>query len=281
MNAETMNAETMNAETMNNTENIKTETMNAETMNNTENIKTETISSENTDINISVTTIYINTLLCIFGCVLGIVRLSLGLLSSSFIMIGYGLSLCSISVEKSMTYVSEDINVLYVNNIIQTITEIVNITLSKTEYDSHLFNNQTISEVKDEYDGDDEYDNLISHIRDDESDSDDDEEDDEEDDEVDDEENDEVTKINNIFESLDTTDDVQTINEDDADYADLPDLIPFNYNEDDDDDYADLPDLVPCNYIDDDITDVTEQYLAEREANKVVVDLTSDTNETH
>jgi len=232
-------------------------TMSGETMN-TENIKTETMSSENTDINISVTTIYINTLLCIFGCVLGIVRLSLGLLSSSFIMIGYGLSLCSISVEKSMTYVSEDINVLYVTNIIQTITEIVNITLSKTEYDSHLFNNQTISEVKDEYDGDDE------------SDSDDDEEDDE------------VTKINNIFEPLDTTDDVQTNNEDedDEDYADLPDLIPFNYNEDDED-YADLPDLVPCNYIDDDITDVTEQYLAEREANKVVVDLTSDTNETH
>jgi len=212
----------------------------------------ETMTAKNNSINNDVTTLYINTIVCIVGCVLGVVRLSLGLLSSSFIMIGYGLSLCSISVEKSMTYVSEDINVLYVTNIIQTITETVNITLSKTEYDSHLFNNQTISEVKDEYD------------RDDESDSDDDE----------------VTKINNIFEPLDTTDDVQTINEDDEDYADLPDLIPFNYNEDDDD-YADLPDLVPCNYIDDDITDVTEQYLAEREANKVVVDLTSDTNETH
>lgn len=228
----------------------------------------ETMNAKNNSINNDVTSLYINTIVCIVGCVLGIIRLSLGLLSSSFIMIGYGLSLCSISVEKSMTYVSEDINVLYVSNIIQTITETVNITLSKIEYDSHLFNNQTISEVKDEYDGDDEYDNSISHIRDDESDSDDDEEDDE------------VTKINNIFEPLDTTDDVQTINEDDADYADLPDLIPFNYNEDDED-YADLPDLVPCNYIDDDITYVTEQYLAEREANKVVVDLTSDTNETH
>ncbi len=214
----------------------------------------ETMTAKNNSINNDITTIYINSLLCIFGCVLGIVRLSLGLLSSSFIMIGYGLSLCSISVEKSMTYVSEDINVLYVNNIIQTITEIVNITLSKTEYDIHLFNNQTISEVNDEYDGDDE------------SDSDDDD--------------DEVTKINNILEPLETTDDLQTNNdEDDEDYADLPDLIPFNYNEEDD--YADLPDLVPCNYIDDDITDVTEQYLAEREANKVVVDLTSDTNETH
>jgi len=213
----------------------------------------ETMTAKNNSINNDITTIYINSLLCIFGCVLGIVRLSLGLLSSSFIMIGYGLSLCSISVEKSMTYVSEDINVLYVNNIIQTITEIVNITLSKTEYDIHLFNNQTISEVNDEYDGDDE------------SDSDDDD--------------DEVTKINNILEPLETTDDLQTNNdEDDEDYADLPDLIPFNYNEEDD--YADLPDLVPCNYIDDDITDVTEQYLAEREANKVVVDLTSDTNET-
>ena len=227
----------------------------------------ETMNTETMNLNNDVTTLYINTLLCIFGCVLGVVRLSLGLLSSSFIMIGYGLSLCSISVEKSMTYVSEDINVLYVNNIIQTITEIINITLSKTEYDSHLFNNQTISEVKDEYDGDDEYDNSISHIRDDESDSDDDEEDDE------------VTKINNIFEPLDTTDDVQTNNEDDDDYADLPDLIPFNYNEDDD--YVGIPDPILCNHTDDDITDVTEQYLAEREANKVVVDLTSDTNETH
>ena len=214
----------------------------------------ETMNTETMNLNNDVTTLYINTIVCIVGCVLGVVRLSLGLLSSSFIMIGYGLSLCSISVEKSMTYVSEDINVLYVNNIIQTITEIVNITLSKTEYDIHLFNNQTISEVNDEYDGDDE------------SDSDDDD--------------DEVTKINNILEPLDTTDDLQTNNdEDDEDYADLPDLIPFNYNEEDD--YADLPDLVPCNYIDDDITDVTEQYLAEREANKVVVDLTSDTNETH
>jgi len=222
----------------------------------------ETMTAKNNSINNDITTIYINSLLCIFGCVLGIVRLSLGLLSSSFIMIGYGLSLCSISVEKSMTYVSEDINVLYVTNIIQTITEIVNITLSKTEYDSHLFNNQTISEVKDEYDGDDESDKSTGHIRDDESDEDDDD--------------DEVTKINNILEPLDTTDDLQTNN--DEDYADLPDLIPFNYNEEDD--YADLPDLVPCNYIDDDITDVTEQYLAEREANKVVVDLTSDTNET-
>ena len=210
----------------------------------------ETMNTETMNLNNDVTTLYINTIVCIVGCVLGVVRLSLGLLSSSFIMIGYGLSLCSISVEKSMTYVSEDINVLYVTNIIQTITEIVNITLSKTEYDIHLFNNQTISEVKDEYDGDDE------------SDEDDDD--------------DEVTKINNILEPLDTTDDLQTNN--DEDYADLPDLIPFNYNEEDD--YADLPDLVPCNYIDDDITDVTEQYLAEREANKVVVDLTSDTNET-
>ena len=226
----------------------------------------ETMSSENTDINISITTLYINTILCIFGCVLGIVRLSLGLLSSSFIMIGYELSICYIYVEKLMIYVSDDINVLCVNKNIQTITDFVNIMLSKTVYNSHLFNNQTLSERNDEYDGDDE------------SDSDDDEEDDDEED--DDEEDDEVTKINNIFEPLDTTDDVQTINEDDEDYADLPDLIPFNYNEDDDD-YADLPDLVPCNYIDDDITDVTEQYLAEREANKVVVDLTSDTNETH
>jgi len=225
----------------------------------------ETMNTETMNLNNDVTTLYINTIVCIVGCVLGVVRLSLGLLSSSFIMIGYGLSLCSISVEKSMTYVSEDINVLYVNNIIQTITEIVNITLSKTEYDSHLFNNQTISEVKDEYDGDDESDKSTGHIRDDESDEDDDD--------------DEVTKINNILEPLETTDDLQTNNdEDDEDYADLPDLIPFNYNEEDD--YADLPDLVPCNYIDDDITDVTEQYLAEREANKVVVDLTSDTNET-
>ena len=243
----------------------------------------ETMNAKNNSINNDVTSLYINTIVCIVGCVLGIIRLSLGLLSSSFIMIGYGLSLCSISVEKSMTYVSEDINVLYVSNIIQTITETVNITLSKIEYDSHLFNNQTISEVKDEYDGDDEYDNSNSHIRDDES----------------DEEDDEVTKINSIFKPLDTTDDVQTNNEDDEeedeDYTDLPDLIPFNYNEDEDDDdeeeedYANLPDPdpdpdpdpVPFNHTDDDITDVTEQYLAEREANKVVVDLTSDTNETH
>ncbi len=67
----------------------------------------ETMTAKNNSINNDITTIYINSLLCIFGCVLGIVRLSLGLLSSSFIMIGYGLSLCSISVEKSMTYVSE------------------------------------------------------------------------------------------------------------------------------------------------------------------------------
>jgi hypothetical protein len=244
--------------------------MSGETMN------AETMSGENTDINISITTLYINTILCIFGCVLGIVRLSLGLLSSSFIMIGFELSICYIYVEKLMIYVSDDINVLCVNKNIQTITDFVNIMLSKTVYNSHLFNNQTLSERNDEYD------NQNSHIGDD----DDEEKDDDE----------EVTEINNRLEPLDTTDDLQTdVVDDDDDYADLPDLIPYNYIVDDDyvhdydddyaddsvddDDYADLPDLIPCNYVDDDITDVTEQYLAEREANKVVVDLTSDTNE--
>ena len=236
-------------------------TMSSETMN------TETMNTETMNLNNDITTLYINTILCIIGCVLGIVRLSLGLLSSSFIIIGYGLSLCSVCIDKSMIYVSEDIAILYVNKNIQNITEVVNLMLSKNVYDNHLLNsllhNQTLPEMNEEYDGDDEYDNSHGHIRDDDDSDDDDEE---------------LTKINNIFEPLDKIDDLQ-INEEDDDYADLPDLIPFNYNEDDD--YAEIPNLIPRNYVDDDIIDVTEQYLVERDANKVVVDLTSDTNETH
>lgn len=246
-------------------------TMSGETMN------TETMNTETMNLNTDVTTLYINTILCIIGCVLGIVRLSLGLLSSSFIIIGYGLSLCSVCVEKSMIYVSEDIAILYVNKNIQNITKVVNLMLSKNVYDNHLLNsllhNQTLSEMNEEYDGDDEYDNSPGHIRDDDS---DDESDDEDEDEYEDEE---VTKINNIFESLETTDDLQT--NDDDDYADLPDLIPFDYNENDD--YTEIPNLnlISRNYVDDDIMDVTEQHLIERDANKVVVDLTFDTNETN
>ena len=91
-------------------------TMSSETMN------TETMNTETMNLNNDITTLYINTILCIIGCVLGIVRLSLGLLSSSFIIIGYGLSLCSECIDKSMIYVSEDIAILYVNKNIQNIT---------------------------------------------------------------------------------------------------------------------------------------------------------------
>jgi hypothetical protein len=81
-------------------------------------------------------------------------------------------------------------------------------------------------------------------------------------------------------------------------YADLPDLIPIDDDiggDENSDEYADLPDLIPIIdeeldeslhvadnkvynkvYIDDDIQDVTDQYLAKKEANKVIVDLTDD-----
>ena len=78
-------------------------------------------------------------------------------------------------------------------------------------------------------------------------------------------------------------------------YADLPDLIHIDDDiggDDNSDEYADLPELINIDdltqvvdeprvadnkvYIDDDIQDVTDQYLAEKEANKVIVDLTDD-----
>ena len=87
----------------------------------------------------------------------------------------------------------------------------------------------------------------------------------------------------------------ETSHGDSDEYADLPDLIPIDddiVGHDNSDEYADLPDLIhiddltqvvdePCVadnkvYIDDDIQDVTDQYLAEKEANKVIVDLTDD-----
>jgi hypothetical protein len=108
----------------------------------------------------------------------------------------------------------------------------------------------------------------------------------------------------------------ETSHDDSDEYADLPDLIPIDDDiggDDDSDEYADLPDLIPIKndivdeyadlpdliniddltqvmdepcvadnkvYIDDDIQDVTDQYLAEKEANKVIVDLTDDDKNT-
>jgi hypothetical protein len=99
-----------------------------------------------------------------------------------------------------------------------------------------------------------------------------------------DKETDHDTDDNGVDDANETShaDSEETSHDESDEYADLPDLIPINdindINETVNETIAE-PKIEPHVsdnkvYIDDDIQDVTDQYLAKKEANKVIVDLT-------
>ncbi len=263
--------------------------MSSETMN-AENMKDEIM-----NIDTAVTSLYVDIHVYIIYILIGMVRLALIFISTICVMLGYIFSVSSVWVDKLLICISASINIAHsINSINYNIRHmgdiargIINRNFASVddvnEIYSNLFNNGipiivNTTYIKTEPDSDDESD-----------DSDDDDDIDGDGDDSDD--GDELANLSELIPIKHET------NHDDSDeYADLPELIP---NTDEViDEYADLPDLIPISdlnetvdepknephvadnkvYIDDDIQDVTDQYLAkkeaEHEANKVIVDLT-------
>jgi len=225
-------------------------------------------------------------------------------------MLGYIFSVSSVWVDKLLICISASINIAHaINSINYNIRHmgdiargIINRNFASVddvnEIYSNLFNNGIPIIVNTTY---------IKTEPDSDADDSDDEDDDDDDDidgdadidgKSDGDDSDDGDELANLSELIPIKD--ETSHDDSDEYADLPELIPIKHetSHDDSDEYADLPDLIPIDdltqvadepknethvadnkiYIDDDIQDVTDQYLAkkeaEKEANKVVIDLT-------
>jgi len=224
-------------------------------------------------------------------------------------MLGYIFSVSSVWVDKLLIGISASINIAHaitsINYNIRHMRDIVSGIINRNfasvddvnEIYSNLFNNGipinvNATYIKTEPDSDDE-------SEDDDSDDIDGDVDDSDHGDVDDSDHgDELANLSVLIPIKD-----ETSHHDSDEYADLPELIPIT--DEVIDEYADLPELIPITdevtqvadepknephvadnkvYIDDDIQDVTDQYLAEKEAekeaNKVIVDLTDDNKNT-
>ena len=271
--------------------------MSSETMN-AENMKEEPM-----NIDVAVTSLYFDIHVYIIYILIGMVRLALIFISTICVMLGYIFSVSSVWVDKLLICISASINIAHsinsINYNIRHMGHIVRGIINRNfasvddvnEIYSNLFNNGipiivNTTYIKTEPDSDDESDDAGDGDGDDSDDADDSDEDGDDSDEGD--------ELANLSELIPIKD--ETSHDDSDEYADLPELIPIKdeNSHDDSDEYADLPDLIPIDdltqvvdeshvadnkvYIDDDIQDVTDQYLAkkeaEKEANKVIVDLT-------
>lgn len=270
--------------------------MSSETMN-AENMKDEPM-----NIDVAVTSLYFDIHVYIIYILIGIVRLALIFISTICVMLGYIFSVSSVWVDKLLICISASINIAHsinsINYNIRHMGHIVRGIINRNfasvddvnEIYSNLFNNGipiivNTTYIKTEPDSDDESDDA----------GDGDDSDDSHEDGDDSDDGDELANLSELIPIKD-----ETSHDDSDEYADLPELIPIKdeNSHDDSDEYADLPDLIPIDdltqvtdepknephvadnkvYIDDDIQDVTDQYLAkkeaEKEANKVIVDLT-------
>jgi hypothetical protein len=259
---------------------MSSETMNAENM--TDDIM---------NIDTAVISLYVDIHVYIIYNLIGLVRLALIFISTICLMLGYICSVCSVWVDKLLIGMSASINIARsitsINYNVRHMADIVSGIINRNfasvddvnEIYSNLFNNGIPINVNATY-------IKTEPNSDDESDDDDD-------DDID-------------LDGDDDSDDNIDLDGDDE-YADLPDLIRIDEDSDghdNSDEYADLPELIPINllnevddkggnqiveqihltnntgYIDDDIQDVTDQYMAkkeaEKEANKITVDLTQD-----
>ena len=254
---------------------MSSETMNAENMN-----------DDIMNLDVAVMSLYVDIHIYVIYNLIGMVRLALIFISTIFVMVGYMCSNCSVWVDKLLIYISASINITHaitsINYNIRHMGDIVSGIINRNfaslddinEINNNLFNNGIPINVNATYI---KREPNSYH----ESDADD---------------SDDGGELANLSELIPIKD--ETIDE----YADLPELIPITDDidgDDNSDEYADLPDLIPIDdevidesqpvadnkvYIDDDIQDVTDQYLAkkeeEKEANKVMVDLTDDAKNT-
>ena len=262
---------------------MSSETMNAENM-----------KDEHMNIDVAVMSLYVDIHIYVIYNLIGIVRLALIFISTICVMLGYIFSVSSVWVDKLLICISASINIAHsinsINYNIRHMGDIVRGIINRNfasvddvnEIYSNLFNNGipiivNTTYIKTEPDSDDE--------------SDADDSDDSDDIDGDGDDSDDGDELANLSELIPIKN--ETSHDDSDEYADLPELIPIKDAVIDE--YADLPDLIPITdevtqvvdeshvadnkiYIDDDIQDVTDQYLAkkeaEKEANKVIVDLT-------
>ena len=269
---------------------MSSETMNAENM-----------KDEHMNIDVAVMSLYVDIHIYVIYNLIGMVRLALIFISTICVMLGYIFSVCSVGVDKLLICISASINIAHaitsINYNIRHMGDIVRGIINRNfaslddinELNNNLFNNGipinvNATYIKREPDSDDESD----------ADGDGDDSDDSDDIDGDGDADDDSDELANLSELIPIKN--ETSHGDSDEYADLPELIPIT--DEVIDEYADLPDLIhiddltqvvdePKNephvadnkiYIDDDIQDVTDQYLAkkeaEKEANKVIVDLT-------
>ena len=229
---------------------MSSETMNAENM-----------KSEMMNIDTAVISLYVDIHVYIIYNLIGMVRLALIFISAICVMLGYMCSVCSVWIDKLLIGISASINIARsinsINYNIRHMSDIVSGIINRNfasvddvnEIYSNLFNNGIPININTTY-------IKTEPTSDDESDDDDD-----------------------AANETSHADSEETSHDESDEYADLPDLIPINdINETVNETIAE-PKIEPHVsdnkvYIDDDIQDVTDQYLAEKEANKVIVDLT-------
>lgn len=229
--------------------------MSSETMN-AENMKSEIM-----NIDTAVISLYVDIHVYIIYNLIGMVRLALIFISAICVMLGYMCSVCSVWIDKLLIGISASINIARsinsINYNIRHMSDIVSGIINRNfasvddvnEIYSNLFNNGIPININSTY-------IKTEPNSDDESDDDDD-----------------------AANETSHADSEETSHDESDEYADLPDLIPINdINETVNETIAEpkIEQHVSDNkvYIDDDIQDVTDQYLAEKEANKVIVDLT-------
>jgi len=253
------------------------ETMNAENM-----------KSEIMNIDTAVISLYVDIHVYIIYNLIGMVRLALIFISAICVMLGYMCSVCSVWIDKLLIGISASINIARsinsINYNIRHMSDIVSGIINRNfasvddvnEIYSNLFNNGipiniNTTYIKTEPTSDDESDD----------DGDDIDGDKETDHDTHDNGDDDANETSHADSEETSHDESEETSHDESDeYADLPDLIPIT------DEVTQVVDE-PKNeqhvadnkvYIDDDIQDVTDQYLekkeAEKEANKVIVDLT-------
>jgi len=249
--------------------------MSIETMN-AENMKSEIM-----NIDTAVISLYVDIHVYIIYNLIGMVRLALIFISAICVMLGYMCSVCSVWIDKLLIGISASINIARsinsINYNIRHMSDIVSGIINRNfasvddvnEIYSNLFNNGIPININTTY-------IKTEPKSDDESDDGDD---------IDgDKETDHDTDDNGVDDANETShaDSEETSHDESDEYADLPDLIPINdindINETVNETIAE-PKIEPHVsdnkvYIDDDIQDVTDQYLAKKEANKVIVDLT-------
>ena len=271
---------------------MSSETMNAENMN-----------DDIMNLDVAVMSLYVDIHIYVIYNLIGMVRLALIFISTIFVMVGYMCSNCSVWVDKLLIYITASINITHaitsINYNIRHMGDIVSGIINRNfaslddinEINNNLFNNGIPINVNATY-----IKREPNSYHESDADDSDDGEDIDGDDVSDVDDSDDGGELANLSELIPIKD--ETIDE----YADLPELIPITDDidgDDNSDEYADLPDLIPIDdevidesqpvadnkvYIDDDIQDVTDQYLAkkeeEKEANKVMVDLTDDAKNT-